>query len=155
MFAQWPEVCFLNENQSRELTDEMSITEFIHKIKQKEEKGITIYHASTKQRLGLTAQTTEHVLSYCFPVERRMTPSQAADVCVYACVCLGGPGCVHATSVFLSECVHLFVLSCVCVCQYVCWQHCRTSGWDWSECEEAAHLNIDGSHLEVVGFGPS
>lgn len=28
-------------------------------------------------------------------------------------------------------------------------------GGDCSECEETAHLNIDGSHLEALGSGPS
>lgn len=52
LFAQWPEVCFLNESQSTELTDKMSITEFIHKIKPKEEKAVTGYHTAQNRRFG-------------------------------------------------------------------------------------------------------
>lgn len=110
--------------------------------------------STTQRKIKAQADSWNSVPAKLLLSYRESDAAQPGGVCV--CVfCLGGPGCVRGVSAFLCECVHLFVLARVCVCQYVCWQHCRTSGRDCSECEETAHLNIDGSHLEALGFGPS
>lgn len=75
--------------------------------------------STTQRKIKAQADSWNSVLAKLLLSYRESDAAQPGGVrvCVF---CLSGPGCVRGVSASLCECVHLFVLGRVCVCQYVC-----------------------------------